>query len=178
MKKGNKKLDKDKLTPQNLYDILDEQTEIQNEAEIKKSKRGIYFGNLIQYGISITKVILLLAFIGLIINFKHGNIEQITHDIKGYFYNFDNTQKMNNYPMKKITDEDGNITFIPDIKMTGTVRKDDEFYIVFKYNNKIHTLSQGDKFGDNYTVTKIYHNAMEMTDKNGEVYMYSLEEAK
>lgn len=173
------KLDKDKLTPQNLYDVLDEQTEIQNETEIKKSKRGIYFGNLIQYGISISKIVLLLAFIGLVINFKHGSIEQITHDVKGYFYNFSNTvQKENPYPMKKVTDEYGNIALIPDIKITGTVSKDDEFYIVFKYNNKIHTLSKGDQFGDNYTVTKIYHNAMEMTDKNGEVYMYSLEESK
>lgn len=171
-------MDKDKLTPQNLYDVLDEQTEVQNKNEIKKSQRGIYFGNLIQYSISIAKVMLLLVFIGLVVNFKHGSINQITHDIKEYFYEFDNSPKINPYPMKKITDEYGNITLIPDIKITGTVRKDDEFYIVFKYNNKIHTLSQGDKFGDNYTVTKVYHNAMEMTDKNGEVYTYSLEETQ
>ena len=63
---------------------------------------------------------------------------------------------------------------VPDIIVTGEVDKENGKYMIFKYDNKIFTLKEGDKFDNNiFTVKKIEGNILEIEDVDGNVFSYS-----
>ena len=60
---------------------------------------------------------------------------------------------------------------MPNIQIRGSVKKKDGEYAMFKYNNKIYTLKQGDIF-DGITVISVMKNGMEVRDSEGNEFRF------
>ena len=82
---------------------------------------------------------------------------------------------MNSDSAKKASDSKATTaSAVPDITITGFVEKENGKHMIFKYDNKIFTLKEGDKFnGDTLKVKKIEGNTLEIEDIEGNVFSYS-----
>ena len=76
---------------------------------------------------------------------------------------------------KMLKSRDGFAT--PNIKIRGSVTKTDGKYIIFKFDNKIHTLKEGDSFDNmNYVILTVMKNGMEIRDFEGNEFRFYQEE--
>ena len=113
-----------------------------------------------------------------------------SNEINQVFDKFTNTitgvvdKSSSNATMKKSLEADKNAkeqdakdainASVPNIIVTGEIDKENGKYMIFKYDNKIFTLKEGDKFNNNtFTVKKIEGNTLEIEDINGNIFSYS-----
>ena len=176
--------DNEKLSSANLYDILDKREDekikkdIRNQ-KIKSVKNKVLFGSYEAFKIITLVAIIVGAFF---LRYQYSN------EINQVFDKFTNTitgvvdKSSSNATMKKSLEEAKKeasvpspaIANVPNITITGSVDKENGKYIIFKYENKIFTLKEGDKFNNNFfTVNKIEGNMLEIEDADGNIFSYS-----
>lgn len=173
--------DNEKLTSANLYEILDKREEEKIKKEIKSQKRQKMKVKFLSNSYEFFKVFALIAIIvgAFFLRYHYSN------EIDQGFDKFSNTitgvvdKSSSNASMKKSLEEASakktpSLANIPDITITGFVEKENGKHMIFKYDNKIFTLKEGDKFhSEYYTVKKIEGNTLEIEDVDGNVFSYS-----
>ena len=177
---------KEKLSSANLYDVLDKREEEQIKKEIKSQKRKNVTNKVLSNSFEFFKVFALIAIIVGAFFLRY----QYSEEISQGFDKFSNTitgvvdKSSSNASMKKAMNSDSakkasdskatTASAVPDITITGFVEKENGKHMIFKYDNKIFTLKEGDKFnGDTLKVKKIEGNTLEIEDIEGNVFSYS-----
>ena len=177
---------KPKLTSANLYDELDKKEAEDLKKEIRDRKKEVLKNKLLFGSYEFFKIFALIAFIVGAFFARYHYSEEISQ----VFDKFTNTitgvvdKSSSNATMKKGIEADKKAkeqdakealsATVPDIIVTGEVDKENGKYMIFKYDNKIFTLKEGDKFDNNiFTVKKIEGNILEIEDVDGNVFSYS-----
>lgn len=170
-----------KLSSANLYDELDKKEAEDLAKEIRSRKMSVLKDNFLFRSYEIFKIFVLIAIIvgAFFCRYHYSN------EINQVFDKFTNTitgvvdKSSSNATMKKSLEVDKNAkdainASVPNIIVTGEIDKENGKYMIFKYDNKIFTLKEGDKFNNNtFTVKKIEGNTLEIEDINGNIFSYS-----
>lgn len=186
---------KPKLSSANLYDELDKKEAEDIKKEIRDKKIGVFKDKVLFRSYEFLKVFI---FIGIIVGAFFLRYHYSTEISQG-FDKFTDTitgvvdksssnaiMKKNLEADKKVKEQDAKIaqenkkakeplaTIVPDITVTGEVDKENGKYMIFKYDNKIFTLKEGDKFDNNmFVIKKIEGNILEIEDVDGNIFSYS-----